>query len=112
MGRLLLQSVPRLPNWRDSNRRAWAGAFQHRGKHPTDHGDRCLYHKCRLCDEAEQDDGSLEAGKRADLIVLDRDMFSIDPETIQDAKVLVTYLDGRVIYSAEENKGAWWDQRR
>jgi hypothetical protein len=23
----------------------------------------------------------------------------------------VTYLDGRVVYSAEENEGAWWDQR-
>jgi predicted amidohydrolase YtcJ len=55
--------------------------------------------------------GSLEAGKRADLVILDRDVFSIDPETIQDTKVLVTYLDGRVVHSAEENEGAWWDQR-
>ena len=55
--------------------------------------------------------GSLEAGKRADLIILDRDIFSIDPETIRDTEVLVTYLDGRVVYSAEENEGAWWDKR-
>jgi predicted amidohydrolase YtcJ len=55
--------------------------------------------------------GSLEAGKRADLIILDRDIFSIDPETIRDTKILVTYLDGRVVYSAEENEGAWWDRR-
>jgi predicted amidohydrolase YtcJ len=55
--------------------------------------------------------GSLEAGKRADLIILDRDIFSIDPETIQDTKVLVTYLDGRVVYAAEENEGAWWSRR-
>jgi hypothetical protein len=46
--------------------------------------------------------GSLEVGKRADLIVLDRDILSADPDTISDAKVLATYFDGRLIYSAPE----------
>jgi predicted amidohydrolase YtcJ len=56
--------------------------------------------------------GSLEAGKRADLVVLDRDILSVDPETIQDTKVLATYLDGRLAYSApDQDEGAWWDQR-
>jgi predicted amidohydrolase YtcJ len=55
--------------------------------------------------------GSLEAGKRADLVVLDRDILSVDPETIQDTKVLATYLDGRLVYSAAEDEGSWWDQR-
>jgi len=44
--------------------------------------------------------GSLEVGKRADLVVLDRDLLSIDPETIKDTVVLTTYLDGRVVYAA------------
>jgi predicted amidohydrolase YtcJ len=56
--------------------------------------------------------GSLEAGKRADLVIVDRDILSVDPETIQDTKVLATYLDGRLVYSApDEDEGAWWDER-
>ena len=66
--------------------------------------------------------GSLEVGKRADLVVLDRDILTIDPETIQDTKVLATYLDGRLVHSAQpgskaedddedEEPGKWWDER-
>jgi predicted amidohydrolase YtcJ len=64
--------------------------------------------------------GSLEVGKRADLVVLDRDILSVDPETIEDTKVLATYLDGRLVYSAspgsnaeddDEDAGKWWDER-
>jgi len=44
--------------------------------------------------------GSLEVGKRADLVVLDRDIFSVDPDTIAETKVLATYLDGRLVYAA------------
>ena len=47
--------------------------------------------------------GSLEVGKRADLVVLDRDIFSVDPYTIADTMVLATYLDGRLVYTAPEN---------
>jgi predicted amidohydrolase YtcJ len=46
--------------------------------------------------------GSLEVGKRADLVVLDRDILSIDPETIEETKVLATYLDGRLVYAAPD----------
>lgn len=44
--------------------------------------------------------GSLEAGKLADLVVLSRDIFHIDPVQIQDTRVDLTILDGRVIYDA------------
>src|SRR4249920_3198638 len=63
--------------------------------------------------------GSLEAGKRADLVVLDRDILTINPETIEDTKVLAIYLDGRLVHSAspgnaeedDDDGGKWWDER-
>lgn len=49
----------------------------------------------------ERTTGSIEAGKRGDFIVLDRDIFSIDPYELHDTRVLATYLDGREVYAAK-----------
>lgn len=45
--------------------------------------------------------GSLEVGKRADVVVLERDLFAIPPEEIGETRVLLTLLDGEVVYEAE-----------
>jgi predicted amidohydrolase YtcJ len=47
-----------------------------------------------------QDDttGSIEVGKLADLIVIDRNLFSIDPQEISEAKVELTLFGGRVVH--------------
>lgn len=46
----------------------------------------------------EQELGTLEVGKLADLIVLDRDLFNVPPEEIKTAKVIFTMVDGQVVY--------------
>jgi predicted amidohydrolase YtcJ len=46
----------------------------------------------------EQELGTLEAGKFADLIVISRNLFAIDPSEIRDCHVEMTMMDGSVIY--------------
>ena len=45
--------------------------------------------------------GSIEAGKKADLIVLENNIFEIDPYSIHSTKVLQTWLGGEVIYDTQ-----------
>jgi predicted amidohydrolase YtcJ len=45
--------------------------------------------------------GSLEVGKLADLIVLDRNVLNIPAEQIADTRVLQTVVGGHVVYQAE-----------
>ncbi|MFP4428824.1 MAG: amidohydrolase [Desulfovermiculus sp.] len=45
--------------------------------------------------------GSLSPGKRADCILLDRDIYSIDPRDIQHARVDMTVFDGKIVYIRE-----------
>jgi hypothetical protein len=46
--------------------------------------------------------GSVTPGKLADLVILSRDIFKIDPKDIENSKVVMTILDGRVIYEGRE----------
>ncbi len=47
----------------------------------------------------EQSVGSLESGKRADFIIIDRNIFEVDASQIDETKVLQTWLDGELVYS-------------
>lgn len=43
--------------------------------------------------------GSLTAGKQADFIVVDRDVFSVDEKALHDTQVLQTWFAGRQVYA-------------
>ncbi|BCG25865.1 hypothetical protein TUM18999_40560 [Pseudomonas tohonis] len=48
----------------------------------------------------EQHIGSLAAGKQADFILLDRDVFTVDAKALAETQVLKTWFGGREVYTA------------
>lgn len=51
----------------------------------------------------EKQTGSVEVGKFADLIVLDKNIFTIPDTTIRDSKVVLTLLAGEEVYRADKH---------
>src|SRR5262249_39073776 len=54
-------------------------------------------HAARL----ERETGSIEPGKLADLVVLDRDLYELDPSAYVDARVLLTISEGDIVHAAD-----------
>jgi hypothetical protein len=46
----------------------------------------------------EGEKGTLESGRLADLVLIDRDLTRVPPETIRDARVMLTVVGGQVIF--------------
>ena len=49
----------------------------------------------------EKTEGSIAENKVADVIIVDRNIFEIDPHDIADTKVLTTIVGGKIVYEAE-----------
>lgn len=49
----------------------------------------------------EKTEGSIEAGKVADIIIVDRNIFEIEPHHIGDTKVTTTIVGGKIVYEAD-----------
>ena len=60
----------------------------------------------------EDQTGSIETGKYADFIVLDRNLFEIPADQIADAKVVTTVFEGKVVYRSSEKSNARIDRQR
>jgi len=50
----------------------------------------------------DRDTGSIEVGKLADLAVIDRDLFAADAGPVGEARVLGTFVGGRLVYEAPQ----------
>jgi predicted amidohydrolase YtcJ len=49
----------------------------------------------------EMSKGTLEIGKLADLVILDKNPLTVDPMAIKDIKVVETIKEGKTIYKAK-----------
>jgi predicted amidohydrolase YtcJ len=50
----------------------------------------------------EDSKGSITVGKLADLVILDGNPLTVDPMAIKDIKIMATYKEGDVVYTAKE----------
>jgi predicted amidohydrolase YtcJ len=53
---------------------------------------------------AEKDLGSLEVGKLADMVVLDKNVMTIDPKDILTTRVVLTIVGGEVVYEGKQQQ--------
>ena len=51
---------------------------------------------------AEKDLGSLEVGKLADMVLLDKDVMTVDPKEILTTRPLVTVVGGEIVYESKQ----------
>ncbi|MCQ2176211.1 MAG: amidohydrolase family protein, partial [Bacteroidales bacterium] len=68
--------------------------------------DRCQFLQAMTYNGAwqlhlEKERGSIEAGKYADFVILDKDVLSCDAHTLGDVQVLRTFFEGREVYSKQ-----------
>ena len=50
----------------------------------------------------EDEIGSIEVGKKADLVVLDQNIFEVDAYDIHKTQVVLTMMDGDIVYEATD----------
>jgi hypothetical protein len=49
--------------------------------------------------------GSVEVGKYADLVVLDRDPFALPPTELHETRVDLTFVEGVAVHAASDTAG-------
>lgn len=64
----------------------------------VDEAVRCYTAGSAYAEFQEDVKGTLEVGKLADMVILSDDIFTLDPNKIPEAKVLVTVVDGKIVF--------------
>jgi predicted amidohydrolase YtcJ len=49
----------------------------------------------------DEESGSIEVGKAADIILLDKNLFELPAHAIHTAKVTHTFVDGNLVYKKD-----------
>jgi predicted amidohydrolase YtcJ len=54
-------------------------------------------------DHTDRETGTLEVGKSADLVVLDKNLFEVRAEEIHKARVMQTLIEGEIVFDRERD---------
>ena len=49
----------------------------------------------------ENEKGSIEKGKYADIVVADQDLMSVEEHKIPNTKITMTFINGQLVYSVK-----------
>lgn len=77
------------------------GGWYPEQKISVDDALRAYTYGAAFAEFTEKDKGTLQLGKLADFAIIDRDLTTIAPETIRDAKVVVTVVGGKVVFDRD-----------
>jgi predicted amidohydrolase YtcJ len=87
----------------------WIALTRHTERGPIHHPEQKLTREqairfytinCARLNFEENQKGSLEAGKLADFIILDRDISQCANDAVRATKVLATFVDGKEVWRA------------
>jgi len=85
--------------WSAVTRQSWRGEQINPEEAVTaEQALRCYTINSAHAAQRADEEGSIEVGKRANLVILDRDPVTCPPESLREMQVLTTMVDGRVVH--------------
>jgi predicted amidohydrolase YtcJ len=92
--------------WSAVTRQSWRGEAVNAEEAVTaEEALRCYTINSAHAAKRAHEEGSIEVGKRANLVVLDRDPVTCVSDSLRDLQVLVTMVDGEVVHEVGDQDG-------